>query len=205
MAIRDLTRRGVLIGAACALGGCSTIASLNAASEPLETFDLNAVPGATSGRRTGRTLLVALPETSAALKSDRILIRPDRVSIAYLPDARWSDELPAVVQNLLVRSIAGTGRLGYVGRSGAGPVPDRALLTRIDAFEVAARAEGGFDVAVDLSLTVVNDRDQRIVGSRSFAGAAQSATSDPRTVVGAFQGLMNDLLPQMTDWTVGRV
>lgn len=204
MSLSPSTRRAVLIGGLFALSGCSAIATLNSATEPLETFDLTAVAGATSGRRTARTLLVVLPEASAALTSDRIMIRPDAVSVAYLPDARWSDELPAVVQSLLIRSIAGTGRVGYVGRSGSGPVPDRALLVRIDAFEVTQGADEVFDVAVSLALTIVNDRDQRIVASRSFGATVQTASAEPRAVVAAFQGLMNELLPQMADWAASR-
>ena len=128
-----LTRRIALLGAACALGGCSTLTSLNAASKPLNTYDLRPATGSKRGGRTSRTLLVAKPQASAALTTDRILIKPEPASITYLPDARWSDEVPAIVQSLLIRSISETGRIAYVGPSNAGPVPDKALLVRIDA------------------------------------------------------------------------
>lgn len=201
-----LTRRTFVGGAALSLlGGCSALSTLNTASEPLDTFDLHPAAGARGGARTSRTLLVARPQAPAALASDRILIRPDPVSIAYLPDARWTEELPLVLQSLLVRSISETGRIGYVGRSDAGPVPDKALLVRIDAFEVKAQADGLFEVVVEVDLTILRDRDQRVISTRGFAQSAQTADISPKSVVTVFQGLLDVLLPTMSDWAIQRV
>lgn len=201
-----LTRRHFVGGSALTLlGGCSALSTLNTASEPLATYDLHPAAGAKTGGRTSRTLLIARPQAPAALASDRILIRPDPVSIAYLPDARWTDELPLVVQSLLVRSISDTGRIGYVGRSDAGPVPDKALLVRIDAFEVKALADDQFEVAVEVDLTILRDRDQRVIATRGFAQSAQTGDISPKAVVTVFQALLDDLLPTMSDWTIQRV
>lgn len=203
--MNTLTRRATLIGILVSLSGCSTLTSLNAAAKPLDTYDLRPAAGSKNGRRTQRTLLVARPQASAALASDRIMIKPDAASITYLPDARWSDELPAMVQSLLIRSVAETGRVGYVGLSGAGPVPDTALLVRIDAFEVSARGAGGFDVTVDVDLTLINDREQSVVATRRFSGSTQSSSDQPADIVSQFQTLMNDLLPNMSDWAIQRL
>lgn len=200
-----ITRRIALLGSFCALGGCSTISSLNAASKPLNTYDLRPAAGSKKGRRISRTLLVAKPQASAALTSDRIMIKPDPATITYLPDARWSDELPAVVQSLLIRSISETGRVAYVGSIDSGPVPDKALLARIDGFEVSALTDGTFTTLVDINLTVVNDQDQRIIGSKRFSQSAPVATDDVREIVNVFQGVINLMLPEMTDWIMKQV
>lgn len=198
----QLTRRAAVLSAICSLGGCSAISSLNAASEPLDTYDLRPVAGPKSGRRTTRTLLVAKPQASAPLTSDRILVKPDAVSITYLPDARWSDELPDLVQSVLVQSISGTGRLGYVGRSDAGPIPDKAMLVRIDAFEVAALQDGTFEARVVMDLTIINDSDQRVVGSRQFSQTRAVSSDTPQQIVIVFQEILNDLLPDISDWSI---
>lgn len=200
-----LNRRSALLGAFCTLGGCGTIASLNAAAEPLNTYDLLPATGSKAGRRAARTLLVALPQTSAALATDRILIKPDPASITYLPDARWSDELPAMFQSLLIRSISDTGRTAYVGRTDGGPVPDKALLVRIDAFEVNALADTTFEVRVDIDLTLINDRDQRVVASRRFSQSAQVSNDNVKEIVTGFQNMLNVLLPSMADWAIQKV
>lgn len=199
-----LTRRATLLGGACVLAGCNAITALNSASQPLDTYDLSPAPGASGGRRSGRTLLVARPEASAAIATDRIMVKPDATSITYLPDARWTDELPAVFQTLLVRSISGTGRLGYVGNSEGGPVPDTALLVRMDAFEVQVMGEGAFLASVDVALTLLNDKSQRVIGTRSFAQTAPATDDSPKAIVTAFQSLLDQMLPAMTDWVVAR-
>jgi len=199
------TRRKALMGAVCSLSGCSAITSLNAAAKPLDTYDLRPVAGSLAGGRKSRTLLVAQPQAPAALATDRILIKPDPASITYLPNARWSDELPTLVQSLLIRSISQTGRIAYVGRSDAGPIPDKALLVRVDAFEVSILEDGRFEVQVGLDLTVINDRDQRVVATRLFSQSSEVLGDDPRMIVAVFQAVLNDLLPSMSDWAIQRV
>lgn len=202
--MQTMTRRAVLFGALSTLSGCAAISSINSAAAPLDTYDLRPAAGSTSGGRRSRTLLVAKPQASAALATDRIMIKPDAVSVTYLPDARWVDEVPAVVQSLLIRSISETGRIAYVGRSDAGPIPDKALLVRIDAFEVNALENGTFSVTVDLDLTLINDSNQRVVASRRFSQTDQVASDEVTEIVGAFQNVLNDLLPAMSDWAIAR-
>jgi cholesterol transport system auxiliary component len=197
-----LTRRIALLAAISALSGCSAVSALNSAAQPLDTYDLSPAAGAKTGRRTAHTLLVARPEAPAAIATDRIMVKPGPVAITYLPDARWTDETPLVVQSLLIRSISATGRIGYVGRSDGGPVPDTALLVRMDAFQVNVSPDGGFSVEIDVALTVLNDRDQRVIVTRSFAQSAAAANDSPESIVAAFQGVLDQLLPAMADWVV---
>lgn len=204
MQMMNMTRRMTLLGAVSALGGCSAVSALNTAAKALDTYDLAPVAGSKTGRRSAGTLLVARPEAPAAIGTDRIMVKPDPVSITYLPAARWSDELPLVVQSLLVRSISGTGRIGYVGRSDGGPVPDTALLVRIDAFQVNASPQGAYEVAVDIALTLVDDREQRVIASRGFSQSTTAADAAPKTVVAAFQGVLDAVLPAMADWVLQR-
>lgn len=199
-----LTRRTALLGAAAALSGCSALSALNSAAQPLDTYDLTPASGSRQGRQTGRTLLVARPEAPATIASDRIMIKPNAVAVTYLPEARWSDALPLVIQSVLIRSISGTGRVGYVGQSDGGPVPDTALLVRLDAFQVTVLADGRFQATVDIALTALDDRNQQVTGSRSFAQTAVAADTTPAAVIAAFQTVLNTLLPTMADWAVDR-
>jgi cholesterol transport system auxiliary component len=196
-----LTRRAVMLGAVASLSGCTALSSINAAATPLDTYDLSPAAGSTSGRRSGRALLVTVPNAPAAVSSDRIMVKPNTASITYLPDARWSDELPTLVQSLLVRSIAGTGRIGYVGPSEGGPVPDLALLTRIDAFQVEVTGED-VTAKIDISLTLLRDRDQSVVKSATFRNQFAAANDEPVAIVAAFQAILDALLPEVANWAV---
>lgn len=200
----NLTRRAAMLGAVASLGaslgGCGALSSLNEAATPIDTYDLTP-PLDRIARRgsTGRTLLVARPTAPAGIATDRIMVKPGAAAITYLPDARWADELPAVMQSLLVRSVAATGRMGYVGPSEGGPVPDLALLTRIDRFEVEVVGEVA-TASVDMSLSVLRDSDQRVLRTRSFSGDVVAASDGPIDVVAAFQAILDSLLPDMARW-----
>ncbi len=194
-----MTRRFALLGGAASLGGCTALTSLNTAATPLNTYDLIPASGPAGGRRSGRTLLVARPDAAAAIATDRIMIKPSPLAITYLPDARWADDLPEVMQSLLIRSIAGTGRLGYVGPGEGGPVPDVALLTRLDAFQAEVTGDV-LNVTVDMTLTLLRDRDQRVIASRVWRQTAPAADDSPAAVVAAFQAALNTLLPEMANW-----
>lgn len=194
-----MTRRFALLGGAASLGGCTALTSLNTAATPLNTYDLIPASGSAGGRRSGRTLLVARPDAAAAIATDRIMIKPSPLAITYLPDARWADDLPEVMQSLLIRSIAGTGRLGYVGPGEGGPVPDVALLTRLDAFQAEVTGDV-LNVTVDMTLTLLRDRDQRVIASRVWRQTAPAADDSPAAVVAAFQAALNTLLPEMANW-----
>lgn len=196
-----LTRRAAMLGAAASLGGCSALSSINAAATPLDTYDLSPSAGSTAGRKSGQTLLVAVPNAPAAIKSDRIMVKPGFAAITYLPDARWSDDVPALIQSLLVRSIAATGRMGYVGPSEAGPTPDLVLLSRIDAFQVEVIGEA-FIPKIDISLTLLRDIDQSVIRTAAFQNEVATTSATPTAIVAAFQETLNVLLPQMATWAV---
>lgn len=196
----NMTRRIALLGAISTLSGCGALGALNTAAVPMNTYDLAPAAGSEAGPRSAAKLLIARPEASAALATDRIMVRSDGATITYLPDARWADEAPLVLQALLVRSIAGTGRIGYVGRSEGGPVPDAALLVRMDAFEVIVAPGGEVSIRVEIDLTMVNDRDQRVLGRQSFAQAANAANDGPPAITAAFQAALNVLLPTAAEW-----
>jgi cholesterol transport system auxiliary component len=200
----QLTRRMALLGGAAFLGGCSAISALDAAATPLDTYDLRPASGAQAGPRSAATLLVALPEAAAPIGTDRLMIRPGPASVTYLPDARWSDDLPVVIQSVLIRSISGTGRVGYAGRTDGGPVADTVLLVRIDTFEVEVTTTDTFVAHVDITLTALDDRTQEVKASRSFTQSTAVPDTTPAAIVAGFQRIIDAIAPAMADWATAR-
>jgi ABC-type uncharacterized transport system auxiliary subunit len=198
-----LTRRFFVFGA-LGLPGCTALNLLNDAALPRDTYEIQPVYVRASVVRSSRTLLVLEPTAPAAIATDRILIKQDPLSVTYLPDARWSDEVPQMVQSVLIQSLAASGGLAFVGMQGAGPVPDTVLLTRIDAFGVEQQSDGAFQVRVSCELTVLRDRDQRVLGTRRFAGAVPVNNDQADTIARAFQHLLDGLLPEAVAWVLAR-
>lgn len=202
MRLHHLSRRAAMAGALTMLSGCAALSALGGGGKVLDTYDLNPASGAAGGRRSSRRLVVARPEAPAAIATDRILVKPNPRSITYLPDARWSAEAPLLIQSLLIRSISATGRLGYVGQVENGPVADRVLLARVDAFQAEADEARNLKARVELALTLLNDADQSLIASRSFSGSAAVPGDSPDAVVAAFQTVMDQILLNAAAWVV---
>ncbi|MFC0339480.1 ABC-type transport auxiliary lipoprotein family protein [Paracoccus niistensis] len=202
MNLRPLSRRATLTGALTMLSGCAALTAIGGGGRALDTFDLTPAAGAPGRQGSSRTLVVARPEAPSAIATDRIVVKPDPSSIAHLPRARWSAEAPLLIQSLLIRSISGTGRMGYVGQVENGPVADRVLLARIDAFQAEADPAGNLVARVEIALTLLNDADQSLIASRSFTGSAVATDDSAAAVVAAFQAVMNHVLPQAAAWVV---
>lgn len=197
-----LSRRMFALGA-LALPGCSSLGLLGPSGPVRDLYELQPVALPAQSARASRRLMVLLPTAPAGITSDRILIRPDAITVAYLPGAAWSDSVPLMLQSAIVRTVASAGRLGFVGAQGAGPVPDTVLLTRIDAFEVSVQDGGGFAIRVAFEMTVLRDRDQRVLGTRRFEGS-QNITSDRADLVAqSFQRILDASLPQAGQWILG--
>jgi ABC-type uncharacterized transport system auxiliary subunit len=198
-----LSRRLFTLGA-LALPGCTSLGLLSPSGAVRDVYELQPVNLPAQGGRSPRSLLVLMPTAPAAIITDRILIKQDPLAVTYLPDASWSDSVPQMMQSVLIRTLASAGQIGFVGAQGAGPVPDTVLLTRIDAFEVTAKADGSFEARVSFEVTMLRDRDQRVLGTRRFDGA-QIITSDLAEVIArAFQQVLDDTLSDAAVWVLAR-
>ena len=197
--------RGLLLAVLLALPvGCGAIHSLNSAASTLATYELQPASSVPASGRTSRTLAIEVPRTSAAIASERILVKPNPLAVTYLPDGRWVEAAPAHVQWLLIRSIAASGRTGGVGGGGSGALPDFDLLTSLDAFEAVITPNGPSPVRVDvaLTLTLLRGIDGRMVGSRTFQASVGAASTDAGVVVSAFNAAMQGVLRDASAWTI---
>lgn len=197
----SLTRRLFLLGT-FGLSGCTGLTALGSAAEPRDTYELQPIDAGGRSSRSNRSLLVLAPSSPAAIATDRILIKRDPLSVTYLPDARWADAVPQMLQTVLVQSLASSGRIGFVGAQGAGPIPDTVLLTRIDAFEVIRLDDGGFEARISCELTMLRDRDQRVLGTRRFARSTVLSNDMGPTIASAFQQLLDAILVDVVGWVV---
>lgn len=196
--------RRVLAAMAClgALAGCGALSAVSEATAPLDVYELRAPDGiAGSGAPRALDVIVELPTTSGALATDRIMIRPDRLRAQYLPEVRWADPVPVMVQTLMLRAIEAAGAARYVGRTPLGIGGDYALVTEVVDFQ-ADRADEADTATVRLTLIVrmVRETDARIVASRTFTAASPAATTETSALVTAFNAASDSLLLDLAEW-----
>ncbi|ULB09913.1 ABC-type transport auxiliary lipoprotein family protein [Cereibacter azotoformans] len=195
--MRALTRSTLLV-ATLMLAGCGAVTSLSRASEQLDTYTLSPLPGPGGG---GARHVVVEPVTAGgALSTDRILIKPSRVQAQYLPDARWSDPAPALVQTLLVGSLQNAGGFRLVAREAAGLIPDYTLMTELRDFQAEAPPGATPVVRVAMVLTLIRESDRSVASSRRVEAVAPAASDTTGDVVVAFEAAVTQALGQAIGW-----
>ena len=196
--------RALLFLCALLLGGCSAISALDDAGRPLEVVDLRAPDGLTAIRTTrSRGLVVELPETGGALDTDRIMIRPSPLSAQYLPDVRWSDTTPVMLQTLMVRSFENTEGLRYVGRRPIGPDGDVALISELTHFEAEQTGEDTARITLRLIARLVREEDAEILATRIFRAGVDVPSTETDALLQGFDRAADMVLTELTGWTMG--
>lgn len=199
----NLSRRRLLsLSAAAGLSGCSAVSAVSTASEPLDTYTLSPLSAARSRPAGSGHLVVELPTSGGELSTDRILIKVSPRQAEYLPDVRWSEPTPAMLQTLLVNSLLNQGGFRLVSRVGAGLMPDLTLMTEIQAFqaELTGPNLASAQIRILLQLTVIRESDRAIAGTRRF-GSTASVTSDSTVaLIVALDEAMTSVLTEAVGW-----
>lgn len=196
-------RKVVALMGMALLSGCAAISAVSDAATPLDVFELRA-PGditAVSGRPIARDVIIELPTTSGALATDRIMIRPNPLQAQYLPDVRWSETTPVMVQTLMLRSIEATGAVRYVGRKPLGVSGDFALVTEVIDFQADVASDGETaNVQITLLVRIVRERDASIVDSRRLSASVIAATTETLPVIDAFSVASDQIFAEFAKW-----
>lgn len=186
-----------------ALSGCGAISALEGATTPLEVFELRAQPQPQAARQSPVQVIVELPNTTGALDTDRIMIRPNALQAQYLPEVRWGDPVPVMLQTLMLRSIESTGAFAYVGRRPLGAGGDFAILTELRDFQAEIGPNGeGASARLQMTVRILRERDMRIIATRSFTATAPAASTETGPVVAAFDAAVAQLLAEFTAWAL---
>ena len=189
------------------LAGCSALGALGDASRPLDVYDLRAPEAApvARGGALARDVIVELPTTSGVLDTDRIMIRPDALQAQYLPDVRWGDEVPVMMQTLMLRALENTGGLRYVGRRPLAGSGDYAVVSELVDFQ----AELGSDtdtatVHVRMTSRIVRESDASVIASRRFEVVVPAASTQTQDLILAFDAASDQVLIEFADWAMRR-
>ena len=121
----------------------------------------------------------------------------------YLPDGRWSEPAPALLQTLLVSSFQNLGGFRLVGRTANGLNPDYTLMTELQDFQAEPLGSDPqeYVVRIGMIMTLIRESDRRIVASRRFSATETVGSDDTRTLVAAFDRTMQGILQEVVIWT----
>jgi cholesterol transport system auxiliary component len=168
-------------------------------SAPLATYDLTPAGGRIAARAGRGQLAVLRPDAILPADSDRIVVRTNPQSVAYLSGAQWADKLPSLIQSRLIESFQNARLLRAVGRPGM--LADVSLQTAIRRFELdAARGEA----VVEISAQIIGSSG-RIIGGRMFAANVPAPSSDPGVVASALDAALAQVMRKIVIWTAPKI
>ena len=192
----------LLMVALVSLPGCGAVSSLSRASGELDAYTLSPARGAGTPAGGSGHLIVELPGAAGALATDRILIKPLPYQAQYLPDGRWSEPAPNLIQTLLVASFQNLGGFRLVGRTANGLMPDYTLMTELLDFQAEPGAgPSQYTVRVTMMMTLIRESDRRISDARRFSATGTAGSDDTAALVAAFDRVLQGLLPEIVAWT----
>lgn len=196
--------RGAVKALAFALAGLGLAGCSLFSGTPPETYDL-AAPADVSeiGGSTSAQILVPESTALAAFDSERIVVASDTL-ITYYPDAQWPDRLPRVIQARVIETLERSGGAQAAGRPGQGLSIDYQLLTDIRVFQYEVDAEGATAV-VEIFAQVMDDRNGRIIATRSFSASRPVAEDTAAAVTAALEAALAEVLVDLASWTLARI
>ena len=190
------------VAALVLLSGCAAISALSGGPSQ-DTYQVSATPDlpTSSGRPQQVDIVIEEPTSSAALDTESILIRPMPNQVQYLPDARWIEPVPLMLQSALIDGLERTGAFRYVGRRPLGPSGDYALVMNLLEFNAELLPNGdGAEINIRVIGRLVREDDAAIVATRSFVTVLGIPDTDTRTIVDGFDRASTQVLDDMIGW-----
>jgi cholesterol transport system auxiliary component len=188
--------------AAAAATGCIHVGS-ESKSEKIETFRLSP-PAIEAGAATPRVdaLAVSRPRAAPALDTTSIAISRPGQAFDYYEGVRWAESTPAMVQQLLVQSLASAGIYTAVVTAPTRVPFNQLLDVELRRFEAVSDSDASPPrVVVQLQFTLVDAKRGQRLGSGVATGEAAATENRRGAVIAAWQQAMTAALVE----TVARV
>jgi len=162
-------------------------------------YDLSAVAApAEPGQPLGKQVAVADPTALIAFDSEKILSQNQAGQLEGIGTAKWSDNLPKLLQARLVQSFENTGSLGEVNRPIDGVTPDYQLLTEIRRFQVVQGAEPAAEAEISAKLVA---NDGHIAAARIFSAKEPVKSPDDAEAARALNSAFKAIEAELLAWT----
>ncbi len=198
------------IAAGLVASGCTGLGTLNRAAQPYDLYALTPKSTFSSSLpRISQQIVLNEPTATAAVDTDQIVIQPTPLQVQYLPQARWVDRAPLIVQALLVESFENTGRVTAIGKSSVALRADYVIVTDVREFQAILPRDDtpdeALDVLVGINLKIVYDLDDAIIASKSFEEKVRSQSDAPADIVQSFDEALGDVMRDAVEWSIRRV
>jgi cholesterol transport system auxiliary component len=183
---------------AALLPACSI---LGGSKEPLAILDPLPASAPVDAPAVKWSLLVLRPIATAALDTERIVVRPAPGALQVYKGAAWSDTAPDLVHTALVRAFEDSGKILSVARPGGVVRGEFQLATDLRAFESVYEGASPFAV-IELQARLVRVTDGHAIAARTFRVREPAQGTDVDSVRAAFAQALGKLDGEVVAWTL---
>ena len=200
-----MNRRSLLIFGATsmALSACS-VGKLFGPPDAPQLYVLKpAMPAPESSAKITWALAIDLPEATQNLDSDRIAISRSPNTQDYYGNAAWPDQLPEIIQGLVVSAFESNGRIEQVVRDTDGIRTD--YLLKIDIRDFEARydqPEGAPTAAIAFQVILVDRKDRSFAAHLSIKKESAATQNTVDAAIEAMDRALSAALADIVTWTL---
>jgi phospholipid/cholesterol/gamma-HCH transport system substrate-binding protein len=186
------------------LAGLEKLTGGGASKTTAPTYDVTAVKDFAKPSETPSWQLV-VPEPSAllALNSDKIKVRPaDGAESTDIPDARWSDNIPILLQEKFIQSFENAGYSQAVSRPRDGFEAGFQLLLDIRSFSLVTGAEPHGELEFEAKILGPGGK---IIAAKAYHTTAPATGTDAAAAAAALNQAFAEAAKELVPWAVEAV
>jgi len=183
------------------LAGLEKLTGGGSSKTTAPTYDVNAVKDISKPTEMPSWQLV-VPEPTAllALNSDKIKVRPaEGAESTDIADARWSDNIPILLQEKFIQSFENAGYSEAVSRPRDGFDAAYQLLLDVRSFSLVTGAEPHGELEFEAKILGPGGK---IIAAKSFHTTAPASGTDAAAAAAALNQAFAEAAKELVPWTV---
>ena len=186
---------------ALALAGCSILGSEQRDPVTIYAPDVR-VPARADWPNVAWSLVIAKPTAARVIDSPRISVRPMPGELQVYRGVSWALPATDMLQDAVQRTLEDSGRIPAVASADAGILGDYRLVMDLRRFEADYAGGAQPEAVVEVNAKLVNNRDQRVVASRTFLQQRPAGGIDVAQMATAFEQALEAATADIVGWVL---
>lgn len=187
---------------ALTLAGCGSILKLPG-GEPAAHYMLRPAPAREVDTPLPAVIMIAEPDASAALDTNRVALKPSELELQYYAGARWVDRATRMLQNHLIAALGGTVK--DVGTEAMTLAADYRVQTNLVSFEAVYDGNKIPTVRVVLEAKLFSRTPLALRERRTFRAEVAASSDKQAAIITAFDRATADITAEFVDWVLAGV
>jgi len=168
---------------------------------PVPIYTLKAPSIEPQGSKTiARSVVVDIPQASAFYNTQRIAVSFPGFKKDYYANGQWGDQLPDLLQQVLVQTLEDSGSFKSISRAGQGMAADLILQSELREFSATYDTGEAPHVVISLHVKLVDTKEGHVVASQTFTREGGPLKNTLVSVVGGFNAESQSLVREVLEW-----